>query len=56
MRPHYPLYAYVNFWLVELILKKVSVYIMAAEPISKGRFINDSQQFLCLQVYPPYSC
>jgi hypothetical protein len=38
--------------LPEPIFMKLSMYIMAPEPISKAFLINPSYHFMCLHVYP----
>jgi hypothetical protein len=41
----------INFYMSEPIFMKLSMYMMAPEPISKAYFINPSHQSACLYVY-----
>jgi hypothetical protein len=43
----------VNFWVPQPIFMKISVYIMAPEPIPMAYFINPSHRSMCLHVYLP---
>jgi hypothetical protein len=43
----------INLWMLEPIIMKLGMYVMAPEPISTAYFINPSYQSVCLYVYPP---
>jgi hypothetical protein len=45
-----------NYLITEPIFMKLDMYVMATEPISTAYYINPSHQFVCLYVYPSYSC
>jgi hypothetical protein len=57
MRSQFCLCIYVspltNVWTPEPIFMKLSIYIMAPNPISMAYFINSSHQSVRLYVYPP---
>jgi hypothetical protein len=47
---------FVNIWISESIFMELSMYITASELISTAHFINSLHQFMCLYLYPIYSC
>jgi hypothetical protein len=43
----------INFRMPEAVFIKLSLYIMAPEPIQMAYFISPAHQSVCLYMYPP---